>query len=89
MGNADAGKYIITAVATDNLGATSEVSETEFTILDSYYHNFDPLKLYPNPNDGHFTLDLSDFEAENYPDKVSIINMSGKIIKDDLFKDLQ
>jgi uncharacterized repeat protein (TIGR02059 family) len=89
MENADTGKYIITAIATDNLGATAVSSETDFTIYDAYYHDWDLIRLYPNPNNGHFTLDLTEYESENAPDRVRIIEMSGKTLMDDNLVDQQ
>ncbi len=89
MENADTGKYVITAIATDNLGATAVSSEADFIIYDTYYNNWDPIKLYPNPNEGHFTLDLTGYRTEDTPDRVRIIEMSGKTLMDDKLTDQQ
>ena len=89
MENADTGKYIITAIATDNLGATAVSPAADFIIYDKYYYNWDPIKLYPNPNEGHFTLDLTGYRTEDRPDRVRIIEMSGKALMDDKLTDQQ
>lgn len=54
------GTYSITAVATDNFSATSISTPIDFIIEDSYIYDAGPenLKLYPNPNDGHFSVEF-------------------------------
>lgn len=78
--NADLTRYVITAIATDNLGATSESTEIEFIVYDSELPNPDIIKIFPNPNDGHFTLEISYIEIESTPYEVKIVNASGRTI---------
>ena len=75
--NADSGNYVLTAIATDNLGASSVSSEVQFSILD--FNDPDFIALYPNPTYGHFTVDLSSV-PKNEINRISIINLSGKTI---------
>jgi hypothetical protein len=49
--NADTGNYVITAIATDNLGAVSQSTEVDFTVVEVKVPGFTILSLYPNPND--------------------------------------
>jgi len=81
----DTGMFIITAIATDNLGATGTSSELELTVVDSYNANSEILNLYPNPNDGYFSINFySSLPNENY--RVSIINIAGKTVYNDIIK---
>ncbi len=80
MENADTGKYSITAIAFDNLGAASEPTEVEFIVFYSSELDRIPIKVYPNPNHGTFTVDLPLLESEMIPDRISIVDMSGKMI---------
>ena len=53
-----AGTYNLKAVATDNLKASSESTILQFKVVD-YNENKEYFNLYPNPNNGRFTVDFS------------------------------
>jgi hypothetical protein len=55
-----AGTYSIKAIATDNLNATTTSSQIEFEVGASikYDANMEIINLYPNPNDGHFSIEI-------------------------------
>jgi len=75
--NVDTGNYVLTATATDNLGAVSISDALELRVEDLY--NPDLINLYPNPNYGFFRIDI----LEELPDqecKLSIIGMTGTIV---------
>jgi uncharacterized repeat protein (TIGR02059 family) len=77
--DADTGTYIITAIATDNLGATSTSSEVELSVLQFNDANPEIINLYPNPNDGHFAIDIySGLPEQN--NRIAIVSLSGKTI---------
>jgi uncharacterized repeat protein (TIGR02059 family) len=80
---ADTGNYVITAVATDNLGATATSQGVELSILPSSDINPDLVKIYPNPNDGQFTIEMLS-EPTDQPTRVRIFNLAGKTILSDL-----
>ncbi len=82
----DTGTYIISAIATDNLGAISTSSDMELIIGLVYDTNSEIIDLYPNPNDGHFTINMY-IECPEQDTRISIINLSGKVIYNDIIKD--
>ena len=57
--NADAGQFLVTAIATDNLGAVSQSSEVDFTVYEEKNPGLTMLSLYPNPNEGHFKVEMA------------------------------
>ena len=82
----DTGKYVITAVAFDNLGASSSSSNLELTVAPFYDAYSEILNLYPNPNNGHFTVDIySGFGDQN--NKVTIVTLSGITIYSDIINE--
>ncbi|MCJ7447980.1 MAG: T9SS type A sorting domain-containing protein [Bacteroidales bacterium] len=76
------GTYSLTAVATDNLNATSTSSAVEMVVVLVAPVN-DPnsgiLNLYPNPNDGHFTIELLT-SLQNEMNIVTVINLTGESV---------
>jgi hypothetical protein len=80
------GDYSLTAVATDNLKATS-TSELLALKVTSYNENKEFFNLYPNPNEGQFQIDFSTpFDAQYYT--VSVINVVGNTVyKENLQKE--
>ncbi len=76
MQDVDTGKYIVTAVAFDNLGATSSSSVEMIIIPD----NEAEINLYPNPNDGRFSINVTTSATTEAPIELTIINASGKAI---------
>jgi uncharacterized repeat protein (TIGR02059 family) len=77
--DSETGTYIITAIATDNLGATSASANLEFTVGFLYDGNSEIINLFPNPNDGHFTIDLISGLPEN-TNRLNIVNLAGKTV---------
>jgi len=72
------GSYSIHAVATDNLKAS-----TESTALDFHVTTPKPekgtFKLYPNPNDGNFSIDYdAPDDIEEY--KLAVVNSQGRTV---------
>lgn len=53
-----AGTYNLKAVATDNLKASAESSILQFKVV-NYNEKSEYFNLYPNPNNGRFTVDFS------------------------------
>jgi uncharacterized repeat protein (TIGR02059 family) len=79
--DADTGMYVITAIATDNLGAVS-VSETLELFVEEYGPNSEMIDIYPNPNNGHFAIDLhSGFPAHH--NRIRIVSISGVLVYDE------
>ena len=73
------GTYVITAIATDNLNATTMSSSLEFIVGDVSRYDADSeiLNLYPNPTDGHFSIELvNPLQSEKC--EIVITDLSGK-----------
>ncbi len=73
------GSYSITAKATDNSNDTTISSPVEFVVGSKvkYDANSDIIKLYPNPNDGHFSIAFIN-PLENKKSDIVITDMAGK-----------
>ncbi len=73
-----AGTYNFKAIATDDLKASSVSSTLEVSVV---VHNEkrEYFNLYPNPNDGRFTVDFSTL-AESGSFILSVINFIGKTV---------
>mgnify|MGYP002400833082 CR=1 FL=1 len=77
--DADTGTYQFTAIATDNLGAISSSQVLEIRVDDLYDNNSEIVRLYPNPNDGRFKMDiLANLAGIN--NRIYIFNSSGMIL---------
>jgi uncharacterized repeat protein (TIGR02059 family) len=78
-----AGSYSITAIATDNSGDTTLSSPVEFVVGGKvkYNANSDIINLYPNPNNGHFSIDFIN-PLQNDKSEIIITDMSGKQVYD-------
>jgi lysophospholipase L1-like esterase len=76
-----AGNYSITAVATDNLNATTTSLPLEFEVGTTikYDANSDIIKLYPNPNDGHFSIEFIN-PLQNEKSEILITDLAGKMV---------
>jgi hypothetical protein len=73
------GTYEITAIATDNLGATNKSAIIAITIDALVDISSENINIYPNPNDGNFTMELltsPTFDNNN----ITITNISGERI---------
>jgi uncharacterized repeat protein (TIGR02059 family) len=77
--NVTAGKYSIIAIATDNLNATTTSSPIEFSVEagSRYDANSEILSLYPNPSDGHFSIELIN-PLQNEKSEIIISDLAGK-----------
>jgi len=71
------GTYEIIAIATDNQNAVS--SSSSVMLFATYDNDPDPIILYPNPNDGKFTINLSSaiLAEEN---KFTIATLKGNVV---------
>lgn len=83
--NVDTGSYIITAIATDNLGASNTSSEIEFFVEDFYDPFSEFINLYPNPNNGNFKIDLYSGLSDQV-NNIIIIGSSGQTVYKDAIK---
>jgi hypothetical protein len=77
----DEGTYSITAMATDNLNAiiTSSPVWVEVEAGSFYEVNSEIFNLYPNPNDGRFSIVITE-PLEDANRKITIITLNGKSI---------
>lgn len=80
-----AGEYNISAIATDNLNAISSSTVLKLLLtVPKAYPNL--IKLFPNPNLGMFSIDLSD----SIPDKdltITITNLTGQAVYRDMLSE--
>jgi uncharacterized repeat protein (TIGR02059 family) len=74
-----AGNYSITAVAMDNLNASTTSLPLEFEVgtIIKYDANSDIINLYPNPNDGHFSIEFIN-PLQNDKSNIVITDLAGK-----------
>jgi hypothetical protein len=70
---------LITAVATDNLNATTTSLPVEFEVGTTikYDSNSEIVNLYPNPNNGHFSIKFSN-PLQNDKSEIIITDLAGK-----------
>jgi hypothetical protein len=80
--NADTGTYMITAIATDNLGTASASSNVEFTVSPHAGANSEIFNLFPNPNNGHFTIKL-DSDLPEQTKGIAIVGSGGAVVYSD------
>jgi uncharacterized repeat protein (TIGR02059 family) len=79
------GEYSLHATATDNLNSTTSSSVLDFEVKTEVYMN-ENFSLYPNPNDGRFSIDLpAKPEAERYT--VKICDILGNIVYNEVVPD--
>jgi len=81
-----AGSYELKAVATDNMKDSATSSSIDLTVS-SYIEPRDYFNLYPNPNDGRFTIDFTTLiEADVFT--VTVVDLVGKTLhREELSKD--
>ena len=79
----DEGIYQITATATDNSGATSVSQIVELTVDPLYDAGSEILNLYPNPNEGRFSIDLIPGSQGEKP-TITIVSLTGKTIYNEI-----
>ncbi len=74
---AETGTYFISAIATDNQGATNSSTDLELIVENLTDPNAFTVSLYPNPNDGRFTIEFPVYDND-ISRKISIITLTGK-----------
>lgn len=73
-----AGTYNLKAVATDNLKASSESSILQFRVV-TINEKKEYFNLYPNPNNGRFTVDFSSLvETESF--MLTVVDLIGNTV---------
>ena len=72
------GTYSLKAVAIDNLKATSTSLVLELKVT-SYDENREYFKLYPNPNNGRFTIDFTTLIQADYF-TVTVVDLMGNTV---------
>ena len=77
-----AGEYEITAVASDNLNATTTSVPISILLINKRQYP-DLINLYPNPNNGYFTIDMNSLTEYDGQATVAIVNLSGKTVYSD------
>jgi parallel beta-helix repeat protein len=78
------GNYTLYAVANYKSKASETSTPLKFLVSSSIEKKDSQLKVYPNPNNGRFYFDyLGSVPNEQY--KITIINLSGKTVYDDIF----
>ena len=82
----DEGIYEITAIATDNSGATSVSPIVELTIDPEFDAGSEIINLYPNPNNGKFYVDLISGIQVEIP-IITVISITGEIIYHETMKE--
>jgi uncharacterized repeat protein (TIGR02059 family) len=89
------GSYSITAIATDNLNDSTISLPVEFKVgaKIKYDANSEIVKLYPNPNDGHFSIEfISPLLSEK--SQIIITDLAGKqvyngpVLKEEILKQI-
>jgi len=92
--NVQAGTYSVKVAATDNLGAVTFTAPLDLIVnedaiissVSSTYNKYGSIKLYPNPNKGIFTLDLTELVEIN-DGEINILSIEGKyVLKENLFE---
>ncbi len=74
----EVGNSVITVIATDNLGATSS-ENLDLFVGPLVEMNSDNINIYPNPNDGHFKIEINpEISESDY--SIKIVNLAGKTI---------
>ena len=82
----DTGRYEITAIATDDLGGLGYSTSVEINVgLFSTTFNSDNINLYPNPNNGHFTIDILSGLLSQQKNRITVFDLSGKTIYNEIF----
>ncbi len=93
--NVGPGSYSITAVATDNLNASTVSTPIEFEVgsIVKYDAGSEIINLYPNPSDGHFSIEfINPLQSEK--SEILITDIAGKqvyhgpVLKEEITKQL-
>lgn len=81
----DTGRYEITAIATDDLGGLSTSYAVEISVVLFSSVNSENINLYPNPNNGLFTIGLLSGPPNQGNNRITIFNLSGKTVYNEIF----
>lgn len=79
----EAGTYEITAKASDNLNATATSAPVTISVVLKREYP-DLINLYPNPNNGHFTVDMNAIAEYEEESTLAIVNLTGRTIYKDV-----
>jgi len=79
----EAGTYEITAKASDNLSATSTSAPVKISVILNREYP-DLINLYPNPNNGHFTVDMNEISEYDEESTLAIVSLTGKTVYKDV-----
>ena len=71
------GIYILTAVATDNSNSTAKSASVIVYVNQSSMPNTEIISLYPNPNQGYFTIEILN-PQQTESSTISVANMAGE-----------
>jgi len=74
----EAGTYEITAVATDNMNAVASSPSVRIFVSSGYDYT-DHINLYPNPNNGQFSIEL-DSAIPSVEKNVAVTDYTGQIV---------
>jgi hypothetical protein len=75
------GTYFLTANATDNSNTTTTSTSVEVYVTSSKEVNSESINLFPNPNMGHFTIEIIS-PLKNESNKISVANLTGEKVYD-------
>jgi|WetSurMetagenome_2_1015567.scaffolds.fasta_scaffold03523_2 uncharacterized repeat protein (TIGR02059 family) len=79
----NSGTFYLTAVATDNSNSTTSSSSVKVYVNQPQNLNKELIKLYPDPNQGHFTIEiLNPQQMEN--SRIFISNIRGEKVYEDI-----
>jgi uncharacterized repeat protein (TIGR02059 family) len=82
----DTGTYVITAIATDNLYASTVSSPLLINVMGSESSAL--TNLAPNPNNGQFLIDINS-ELPAAEKKIRIVDISGKTVFEDILDEYE
>jgi uncharacterized repeat protein (TIGR02059 family) len=88
------GSYTLTAIATDNLSATTTSATVSVNVAAATLATLDSINLYPNPNDGNFTVSLNN-PMKDDKSTVTVVGPDGKrvyegfMLKEETSKEFQ
>ena len=83
----DTGTYVITAIATDNLYASTVSSPIVIDVTENGEYPA-IISLSPNPNNGQFAIDIQS-EEPDVEKRIRVVDLSGKTIYEDIMADYE
>jgi len=75
--------FEITAKASDNHSATATSAPVKISVILKREYP-DLINLYPNPNNGHFTVDMNAIAEYNEESTLAIVSLTGKTVYKDV-----